>query len=122
MDRAEVGDCSTTSLQCGVEVGSQAMLVQNVSDVVRTSWHDVGSRARRYIVIFMIGRSSASGGWLFQALWSSRKGNPASRQTRSHGFVNNGLTPVDAVDAVVVVSRAPWASERLRSARQGLLY
>ena len=34
MDRAEVGDSrtATTSLQCGVEVGSQATLVQNVCE------------------------------------------------------------------------------------------
>lgn len=53
------------------------------SDVVRTRRHDVGSRARRYIVFFTIGRSRTSGGWLLQALWSSTEGQsrePANPQ------------------------------------------
>lgn len=132
MDRAESGlftnhglqHNNLGSLRCVVEVGSQAMLVQKGCE--RRGWHKLctmwvpGPEIYRNLHDRSV--KSASGGWLLQALCSSRKGNPASRQTRSHGFVCNGLTPVDAVDAVVVVSRAPcaWASERLRSARQGL--
>lgn len=125
MDRAEVGDSrtATTSLQCGVEVGSQATLVQNVCE--RRGSHKLARCGFLGPEIYrnLHDRSvKCIGGLAFSGALVFTEGQSASRQTRSHGFVSNGLTPVDAVDAVVVVSRAPWASERLRSARQGLLY
>lgn len=94
--------------------GKTAMLVQNISD--RSGSYDVGSRTGdkpgcHSTQVKCIGELASSGALVFS------DGNPASRQTRSHGFVSDGLTPVDVV---VLVSRAPWASNRLRSARQGL--